>query len=254
MRMRYLLPILLSPWLLAGALANPYETTLANGLRVIVKEDHRSPVVVSQVWYKVGSQDEPKGLTGISHVLEHMMFKGTAKHGPNEFSRIIAENGGRENAFTGTDYTSYFQQLEKSRLGIAFELEADRMQNLLLDEKDFKGYLDLCDPEYRYSITANTWTTIESIPAMGSAGKKKMVKKGAVLASTENKLYATKGGGTLDWWCYDPALSGSTTYPWSQKADVPIGAKTVTYDFHRLMEGATQVSCSGFGQAMIARM
>jgi zinc protease len=89
-------------------------------------------VVVSQIWYKVGSQDEPKGLTGISHVLEHMMFKGTAKLKPNEFSRIIAEHGGRENAFTSYDYTAYFQQLEKSRLPISFELEADRMQNLVL--------------------------------------------------------------------------------------------------------------------------
>src|SRR5437667_577911 len=104
--------------------ATVHETTLANGLRVIVKEDHRSPVVVSQVWYKVGSIDEPEGLTGISHALEHMMFKGTALHKPNEFSRIIAENGGRENAFTSYDYTGYYQELEKSRLPISFELES----------------------------------------------------------------------------------------------------------------------------------
>jgi zinc protease len=113
------------------------ETTLANGLRVIVREDHRSPVVVSQIWYRVGSMDEPAGLTGISHALEHMMFKGTAKLGPNEFSRIIAANGGRENAFTSYDYTAYFQQLEKSRLPVAFELEADRMRNLKLDPEEF---------------------------------------------------------------------------------------------------------------------
>jgi len=113
------------------------ETTLDNGLKIVVKEDHRAPVVVSQIWYKVGASDEPDGLTGISHVLEHMMFKGTPSHPSGEFSRIIAENGGRENAFTGADYTAYFQQLEKSRLAVAFELEADRMQNLLLDEKEF---------------------------------------------------------------------------------------------------------------------
>ncbi|MEK7815836.1 MAG: insulinase family protein, partial [Pseudomonadota bacterium] len=82
---------------LAGC-SQTHETTLPNGLRVIVKEDHRSPVVVSQLWYRIGSQDEPAGLTGISHVLEHMMFKGTQKLKPNEFSRIIAEHGGRENA------------------------------------------------------------------------------------------------------------------------------------------------------------
>jgi zinc protease len=126
--------LLLSLWL--TSCSQTHETTLDNGLRVIVHEDHRSPVVVSQIWYKVGSQDEPRGLTGISHVLEHMMFKGTAKLKPNEFSRIIAEHGGRENAFTSYDYTAYFQQLEKSRLPISFELEADRMQNLVLTEEE----------------------------------------------------------------------------------------------------------------------
>jgi zinc protease len=126
-----------------------HDTTLANGMRVIVKEDHRSPVVVSMVWYKVGSIDEPKGLTGISHVLEHMMFKGTTKHGPNEMSRIIAENGGRENAFTSSDYTAYFQQLEKSRLPISFELEADRMQNLKLDPEEFKKEVQVVMEERR---------------------------------------------------------------------------------------------------------
>lgn len=125
------------------------ETTLSNGLKVIVKEDHRSPVVVSQVWYKVGSSYEPEGLTGISHVLEHMMFKGTTEHKAGEFSRIIAANGGRENAFTGDDYTAYFQQLEKSRLPISFELEADRMRNLLLQEDQFKRELQVVMEERR---------------------------------------------------------------------------------------------------------
>src|SRR5581483_8732182 len=126
-----------------------HDTTLPNGLRVIVKEDHRSSVVASMVWYKVGSVDEPEGLTGISHVLEHMMFQGTQRLQPNEFSRIIAENGGRENAFTTNDYTAYFQQLEKSRLPIAFELEADRMQNLTLDESEFKKEIEVVKEERR---------------------------------------------------------------------------------------------------------
>jgi zinc protease len=115
-----------------------HQFMLANGMKLIVKEDHRAPVVVSQIWYKVGASSEHIGITGVSHVLEHMMFKGTNKHPPGEFSRIIAENGGRENAFTGRDYTSYFQQLEKSRLPIAFELEADRMRNLNLQEDEFQ--------------------------------------------------------------------------------------------------------------------
>ncbi|MGR8935663.1 MAG: M16 family metallopeptidase [Gammaproteobacteria bacterium] len=114
------------------------EQVLANGLKVVVKEDHRSPVVVSQVWYKVGSSYEYDGLTGISHMLEHMMFKGTKKHKPGEFSRIIAANGGDENAFTGRDYTAYFQTLEKSRLPVSFELEADRMRNLQVLDAELK--------------------------------------------------------------------------------------------------------------------
>lgn len=127
----------------------PREKVLDNGLKVLVKPDHRAPVVVSQIWYKVGSSYEPKGLTGISHVLEHMMFKGTENLEPNEFSRIIADNGGRENAFTGRDYTSYFQRLEKSRLPIALELEAERMRNLKLDPVEFKKEVQVVLEERR---------------------------------------------------------------------------------------------------------
>lgn len=115
-----------------------HEYRLENGMQLIVRENHRAPVVVSQIWYKVGASYEHIGITGVSHVLEHMMFQGTEKHPPGEFSRIIAENGGSENAFTGRDYTSYFQQLEKSRLPVSFELEADRMRNLKLQEEEFR--------------------------------------------------------------------------------------------------------------------
>lgn len=133
----------------AGCSRDVHDATLDNGMRVIVKEDHRSPVVVTMVWYKVGSMDEPEGLTGISHVLEHMMFKGTERLKPNEFSRIIAEHGGRENAFTSYDYTAYFQQLEKSRLPISFELEADRMQNLKLDPEEARKEVQVVMEERR---------------------------------------------------------------------------------------------------------
>jgi len=112
------------------------EYVLDNGLKLLVKEDHRSPVVVTQVWYKVGASYEPDGVTGISHMLEHMMFKGTNNYPAGEFSRIIAENGGRENAFTGQDYTAYFQTMEKSRLAISFKLEADRMRYLRLSAEE----------------------------------------------------------------------------------------------------------------------
>ncbi|OGI43862.1 MAG: peptidase M16 [Candidatus Muproteobacteria bacterium RBG_16_65_31] len=135
--------------LLLGGCGQVHEATLKNGLRVVVMEDQRAPTVVSQVWYKVGSQDEPEGLTGVAHVLEHMMFKGTQRLKPNEFSRIIAEHGGRENAFTGSDYTAYFQQLEKSRLPISFELEADRMLNLALKEEEFRKEIRVVMEERR---------------------------------------------------------------------------------------------------------
>lgn len=125
------------------------EQVLKNGLKVLVKEDHRSPVVVSQVWYKVGSSYEPGGITGASHMLEHMMFKGTDKHPAGEFSRIIAENGGDENAFTGRDYTAYFQTMEKSKLPISFELEADRMRNLHLLPEELVKELEVVHEERR---------------------------------------------------------------------------------------------------------
>ncbi len=125
------------------------EFSLQNGLRIIVQEDHRAPVVISQVWYKVGASYEHDGITGISHALEHMMFKGTEKHGPNEFSRIVAQNGGEDNAFTGDDYTAYFQKLEKSRLQVSFELEADRMRGLKLTEPEFKKEMQVVMEERR---------------------------------------------------------------------------------------------------------
>ena len=121
----------------ASVAATTAQRTLANGMNVIVKEDHRSPVVVSMVWYRAGSMDEVSGTTGLAHMLEHMMFKGTKKLPVGEFSRTIARAGGRENAFTSRDYTAYYQQLHKSKLPLALELEADRMVNLSFSEEEF---------------------------------------------------------------------------------------------------------------------
>jgi zinc protease len=121
----------------AASSAEVFERTLANGLKVVVKEDHRAPVVVQQIWYKAGSMDERTGVTGIAHVLEHLMFKGTATVPAGEFSRRIAAAGGRENAFTSYDYTAYFQQLHKSKLPLAMQLESDRMRNLNLSAAEF---------------------------------------------------------------------------------------------------------------------
>ena len=132
-----------------AASAEVFEKTLANGLKVIVKEDHRAPVVVQQVWYKAGSMDEITGKTGVAHALEHMMFKGTRLVPAGEFSRLIAAAGGRENAFTSDDYTAYFQQLDKTKLPLAMKLESDRMHNLNLSEKEFSKEIRVVMEERR---------------------------------------------------------------------------------------------------------
>ncbi len=144
--------VMLSSLGLAAAGTPVYEYELDNGLKILIKEDHRAPVVVSQVWYKVGSSYEHLGITGVSHVLEHMMFKGTQKYPPGEFSRIVAANGGRENAFTSRDYTGYYQQLEKSRLKVSFELEADRMRNIVLKGEEFNKEVNVVMEERRLRV------------------------------------------------------------------------------------------------------
>ncbi len=133
----------------AGAAAGAAERTLANGLKIIVKEDHRSPVAVSMIWYRAGSMDEVSGATGVAHVLEHLMFKGTQKVPGGEFSRIIARAGGRSNAFTSRDHTAYHQQLHKSKLALALELEADRMVNLQFSDEEFTRELKVIMEERR---------------------------------------------------------------------------------------------------------
>ena len=138
--------------LLAGAgplHANPFETTLDNGMKVIVKEDRRAPSVVHMVWYGVGAMDEPEGVTGIAHLLEHMMFKGTEKVGPGEFNKRVAAVGGRDNAFTSHDYTAYFQQIPPDRLGDMMMLEADRMANLKITTALFAPELEVVKEERR---------------------------------------------------------------------------------------------------------
>lgn len=137
---------------LAALAADPqptHEFTLDNGLKVIVREDHRAPVVVSQVWYKVGSSYETPGQTGLSHALEHMMFRGSKNVGPGQASLILRDLGAEENAFTSDDYTAYYQVLARDRLGVAFELEADRMANLLLPAEQFSREIEVIKEERR---------------------------------------------------------------------------------------------------------
>lgn len=130
--------ISLSPALIRPALAEERVSnfTLGNGLEVVVVEDNRAPVVVHMVWYRAGSADEPPGASGIAHFLEHMMFKRTETMETGEFSRTVARNGGRDNAFTSYDYTGYFQRVAADRLGLMMQMEADRMVNLRLDDNE----------------------------------------------------------------------------------------------------------------------
>lgn len=131
------------------ASANPHEYLLDNGLKLVIKEDHRSPVVIQQVWYKAGSMDEVNGTTGVAHALEHMMFKGTDSVPTGEFSRRIAAVGGKENAFTSSDYTAYYQQLHQRHLPMAMELESDRMHNLRLTQEEFAKEIQVVMEERR---------------------------------------------------------------------------------------------------------
>ncbi|MET1080395.1 MAG: pitrilysin family protein [Pseudomonas sp.] len=135
--------------LLAAQPQPTHEFTLDNGLKLIVREDHRAPVVVSQIWYKVGSSYETPGQTGLSHALEHMMFKGSEKLGPGDASRVLRELGAEENAFTSDDYTAYYQVLASDRLGVAFELEADRLASLRLPPAEFSREIEVIKEERR---------------------------------------------------------------------------------------------------------
>src|SRR5213592_2150155 len=123
--------------------------TLENGLRVLLQEDHRSPVVSFQMWYRVGSRNEARGATGIAHFLEHMMFKGTPTYGQGQFARLVEQNGGQDNAFTSQDVTSYYVNIAADKIDLVIELEADRMHNLKLDAKDIASEREVVIEERR---------------------------------------------------------------------------------------------------------
>ena len=131
-----LLCLFQGPNILNAAVFYPEKFTLANGLQVVVVTNRRAPVVSHMLWYKVGAADEPRGKSGIAHFLEHLMFKGTKSVLPGEFSRIVMRNGGRDNAFTGQDYTAYFQEVAREKLELVMRLEADRMRGLVLTDKE----------------------------------------------------------------------------------------------------------------------
>lgn len=150
--------ILLSGLILSAQAASTpptHEFSLDNGLKVIVREDHRAPIVVSQLWYKAGSSYESPGSSGLAHALEHMMFKGSSKLGPGESSRILRELGAEENAFTSDDYTAYYQVLAKDRLEVALEMEADRLAGLTLPAEEFAREIEVIKEERRMRTDDN---------------------------------------------------------------------------------------------------
>jgi zinc protease len=142
-------------WAASSQPVDTHEFNLDNGLKLIVREDHRAPTVAHMVWYRAGSMDETNGRTGVAHVLEHMMFKGTYQVKAGEFSRLVAAVGGRENAFTSRDYTAYFQQVEKSKLEDVIKLEADRMSNLNFDDAEFAKEIQVIMEERRLRTEDN---------------------------------------------------------------------------------------------------
>ena len=135
--------------------APPATFTLPNGLQVVVIEDHRTPVVTQMVWYKVGSADETPGKSGLAHFLEHLMFKGTAKHPVGEFSQTVLKIGGNENAFTSADYTGYFQRVPRDQLPKMMEFEADRMTGLILKDENVLPERDVVLEEYNMRVANN---------------------------------------------------------------------------------------------------
>ena len=152
---------------------------LKNGMKVIVQENTRAPVLVTQVWYKVGGSYEYDGITGISHVLEHMMFKGTEDTPAGKFSEIIAAHGGKENAFTSKDYTAYFQRISNDHLELCLSLEADRMRNLLLNEEDFLKEVEVVKEERRLRTddkpTALTYERFNAVAFVNNPYRKPII-------------------------------------------------------------------------------
>jgi zinc protease len=175
MQLRSLLLVALTLLAVRPAEASSYaervkEKTLPNGLKVIVLEDHKAPVAVIQVWYRVGARNEVPGYTGLSHLLEHLMFKGTDKVGPEEYSRLVQKNGGNDNAFTSQDTTVYFASIASDRLPIVIDLEADRMQNLRLTQETFEPERAVVAEERRLRTEDNpTSALFEAISAAAFA-------------------------------------------------------------------------------------
>src|SRR5580765_6845568 len=166
LRARYCLAISLVLALLvfgSAYAASVQEFVLDNGLKILLAEDHKSPSVTFQIWYRVGGRNEKDGKSGLAHFLEHMMFKGTPTTGPEEYSRIIAKNGGRSNAFTSNDMTVYFATMSREKIGIEIDLEADRMANALLGEAYFEAEKKVIQEERRLRTEDNPGSALSEV-------------------------------------------------------------------------------------------
>ena len=141
-----------------AAVFSPESFTLDNGMQVVVVSNRRAPVVTHMVWYRAGAMDEPPGRTGVAHLLEHLMFKGTKAYPDGAFSQIVARNGGQDNAFTSWDYTGYFQRVALDRLPLVMELEADRMSNLVLTDEVVDPERDVDLAGLGVTAPSATWT------------------------------------------------------------------------------------------------
>ena len=167
MFLRLISPFVLFAFLIAFAKSadatNVREFVLDNGLKILLLEDHKSPAVTFQVWYRVGSRNERDGKSGLAHFLEHMMFKGTPTTKPEEYSRIIAKNGGRSNAFTTSDVTVYFATMSRDKIGIEIELEADRMASALLGDSYFEPEKKVIQEERRLRTDDNPASALSEV-------------------------------------------------------------------------------------------
>ncbi|MBI3066611.1 MAG: insulinase family protein [Deltaproteobacteria bacterium] len=164
---RLVLPFVLFVFLNACAkpanATNVREFVLDNGLKILLLENHKSPAVTFQVWYRVGARNERDGKSGLAHFLEHMMFKGTPTTKPEEYSRIIAKNGGRSNAFTSSDVTVYFATMSRDKIGVEIELEADRMTNALLGDTYFEPEKKVIQEERRLRTDDNPSSALSEV-------------------------------------------------------------------------------------------
>ena len=183
--------------------AQVQEFVLDNGLKVLLLEDHKSPAVTFQVWYRVGARNEKDGKSGLAHFLEHMMFKGTPTTGPEEYSRIIAKNGGRSNAFTSSDVTVYFATMSREKIGIEVELEADRMANALLGEKYFEPEKKVIQEERRLRTEDNPSSALSEV-ASAVAYTLHPYRRPVVGRVAMDQFIVSVGGGDFAYLqCYD---------------------------------------------------